>query len=72
VRLGIACGYLLCQVIRTSAEARFWVFTTVLGMFFAVLGCFWRGRHRGIVQRLAAQSGRKVCKNCDKTCRLSP
>jgi hypothetical protein len=48
------------------------VFTTVLGMFFAVLGCFWRGRHRGIVQRLAAQSGRKVCKNCDKTCRLSP
>jgi hypothetical protein len=25
-----------------------------------------------IVQRLAAQGGRKVCKNCEKTCRLSP
>ena len=62
-----------CCVRSSGGASRldFGGFTTVLGMFFADFGCFWRGRHRGIVQRLAAQSGRKVWKNWEKTCRLS-
>jgi hypothetical protein len=66
-------GYMLCPVIRRERRGsilrvlpRFW------GMFFAGLGCFWRGRPRRMVQRLAAQSGRKVWKNREKTCKLNP
>jgi len=39
------------------------VLPMVLGMFFNGSGCFWPWRQRGIVQWLAAQSGRKVWKN---------
>jgi hypothetical protein len=70
---GITFGYLLCPVIRRECrDSIFGGFTTVLGMFFDGLGCFWPWRQRGIAQRLAAQSGRKVWKNWEKTCRLSP
>ena len=39
----------ICRV-RSSGRAPrldFWSFTTILGMFFAGLGCFWRGPHWG-------------------------
>jgi hypothetical protein len=63
-------------VVRGYPEERrgldFGGFTRVLGMFFANLGCFWRGCHWGDSPKAGSTKWEEIVENWEKTCRLSP
>jgi len=67
----ITFGYLLCPVIRRSAEARFWGFYHGFGDVFRRFGLFLAWAPSGDSPKAGSTKWEKSVEELEKTCRLS-